>query len=208
MIRFNEISKTYGNKILFDDLSIAIEVNDKVILRAPSGSGKTTLVKLLLGFEKPDKGDIIVGGLPLNKYNLKQVRHNIAYVSQDADLALSTVSEVFDMVFNYKANKHIHDYRKQFQALSQQFGLEKSIFTKETKQLSGGERQRVAFILALILDREIMVLDEITSGLDSFLKQTIKDYVLNLNKTILIISHDEIWHNESTLKEVKLNDNH
>lgn len=206
MIKLSNISKKFGSKELFNNLNIQINRNEKIILRAPSGSGKTTLVKLLLGFEKPDAGNITINNLSLSRSTLRSVRQHIAYVSQDADLAQSTVKAVFDNVFNYKVNRHIEGYQKKFLELSHHFGLEEDIYKKEVKSLSGGERQRVALILALVLDRDIMILDEITSGLDAELKHNIKNYILALDKTIIIISHDEIWHTENGLKEVKLND--
>lgn len=188
MIILNNINKSYNEKTLFKSLSLTINTNEKILLKAPSGSGKTTLIKMLMGFEKPDSGQLTIQGQSLNKHTLKSVRESISYVSQDADLNLDTVKEVFDLIFAYKVNRYIDNYESLFQDYCQLFSLEEDIYLKEISSISGGERQRVALIIALILDRPILILDEITSGLDKDLKTTIKNHIMGLEKKQLLLS--------------------
>ena len=79
--------------------------------------------------------------------------------------------------------------------------LPKDTLEKNVDTLSGGERQRLALILGILLDRDIWILDEITTGLDLELKTKMVDLVLGYDKTILVVSHDDIYKNQG-LREV------
>lgn len=204
MIQVDNICKSFGQKTLFDHLDIHIAPGETALLKAPSGSGKTTLIRMLMGFDKADSGTILIDGETMNRHTLKSIRRKIAYVSQDADLHLTSIKEMLETVFTYKANRHIEDYEQSFKSYCREFYLEEDIYHKEVKNLSGGERQRVALIIALLLDRPILILDEVTSGLDTDLKTLIKDKVAAMNKTVLVISHDEIWQSLESMKAVSL----
>ena len=204
MIELKNITKHFGDKELFTDYNLYIATNDKVLLTAPSGSGKTTLIRLIMGFELPESGSVAVNSEEMNKHSLKHIRRQIAYVSQDTDLSLGTVQEQLDMIFSYKVNRHIHDYNRQFMEQCSSFNLPDSILHEEVIKLSGGERQRVALIIALLLDRHFLILDEITSGLDETLKRQIADQIIKLDKTVIIVSHDSVWRNYHSLKVVAL----
>lgn len=204
MITYNKISKSYQDKILFNKLTIQIDSGSKTVIHAPSGSGKTTLIKMLLGFDTPDSGSISIDNQVLDKHSLHNIRKKIAYVSQDADLNLNTIDIILDEIFNYKVNKHITNYQQQFVVLAREFGLDHKTLHQHVNQLSGGERQRVSLIIALLLDRDIIILDEITSGLDTDLTQCIINYILKLEKTVLIISHDPQWLESDQVKVVTL----
>lgn len=206
MLKLENINKTFGQADLFSHFNLHIKEHDKVLLIAPSGSGKTTLLRLILGFEHPDKGTIYFNDLELNKDSIKSIRSSISYVSQDSDLPVGNLLELLETIFNYKVNRHITNYIILFNNLASIFHLSKDILTKNVQDLSGGERQRVALIIAFILNRPFIILDEITSGLDYKLKCIIRDYVLSQNKTILIVSHDIIWRSNPAIQEVYIND--
>ncbi len=204
MIELIDITKHYGDKLLFNNYNLTIKTSEKVLLSAPSGSGKTTLVRMMMGFEVPDSGDIIINSLKMNQHTLKDIRRQIAYVSQDTDLNLGTVREQLDMIFSYKINRNIKDYLKGFKHHCHFFDLDPKIVDEQVLQLSGGERQRVALIIALLLNRPYIILDEITSGLDNTLKKKIADFIMTLKETIIIVSHDMIWQGYDGLVEVAL----
>lgn len=204
MIKIQEISKRFGDRQLFDRLSLSIAPGEKVLISAPSGSGKTTLIKMILGFEIPDSGTITVDGHTLSPKHLKEARSRIAYVSQDSDLEDGTVRQQLETIFSFKINKHLTGYEDQFKSLSADYGLENDILDTSVIKLSGGERQRVALIIALLLRRPILILDEITSGLDSYLKTATAQAVINLEETVLIISHDPVWQDFDTIRKVVL----
>jgi len=121
------------------------------------------------------------------------LRNKVAYVSQDVDLRPIVVSDYITEIYNYKYNKHLLYDQSQIEALFNYFELELSLQDKNVKDLSGGERQRLGIIIAFLLNREILLLDEVTSGLDVDLKQKVLEYIKKISVTAIIISHDEIW---------------
>ena len=72
-----------------------------------------------------------------------------------------------------------------------EFNLDSNILSKNINQLSGGEKQRLAFVIIILLDRKIWILDEITSSLDQDMKEKVINYILNTNKTVILVSHDK-----------------
>ncbi|GAA0179489.1 ATP-binding cassette domain-containing protein [Clostridium sediminicola] len=193
MIKFKDINLSFDDKTIFKDFNMNIKEGEKVLLNAPSGKGKSTLFKLLLGFEKCDKGEILFNGKRLGKNNLVYFRKNIGYVSQDVDLRDKNVWDFILEIFSYKNNKHIKITKEKVLDIVKYLNLPANIIEKEVNQLSGGERQRLGLIICILLDRQVWLLDEITSGLDKDMKERVVDYVLKQDKTVLIISHDKIW---------------
>lgn len=204
MIAFDKVSKRFGSKELYKDFSMEVAENEKVLLMAPSGSGKSTLAKMLMGFEKPDSGSVFVRGLPVDKHNLKEIRKSISYVSQDSDLPNEKLSVLIDSIFSYKANQHLVLDKDYLLQCMERVKLEQRLLDEPISALSGGERQRFALVLALLLERPIMVLDEVTSGLDEDLRQIIIPCVLEMDKTVLVISHDHLWRHHEGIREVAL----
>jgi putative ABC transport system ATP-binding protein len=170
-----------------------IKKGEKILLNAPSGKGKSTLFKLLLGFVKPHKGEIILDGKNLEKNNITYFRKNIAYVSQDVDLRNDKVWDLILEIFSYKNNRHIEITKDKVLDIFKYFNFSEDIMEKKVSELSGGERQRLGLIICILMDRHVWLLDEVTSGLDKEMKEKVVDYVLKKDKTVLIISHDKIW---------------
>ncbi|SHK33097.1 ABC transporter ATP-binding protein [Paramaledivibacter caminithermalis] len=193
MIEFKNINLRFDDKVVFENFSLKINKGEKILLNSPSGKGKSTLFKLLLGFEKLNSGEILFNGKRLNKNNLLYFRKNIGYVSQDVDVRKDRVWNLIEEIFSYKNNRHIKISKHYIIMNLQYFKLSEDILEKEVRQLSGGERQRLGLIICILLNREVWLLDEVTSGLDEDTKEIVVDYVLKQNKTILIISHDRIW---------------
>lgn len=193
LIQFKNINLSFDDKRVFKNFNLSVKEGEKVLLKAPSGKGKSTLFKLLLGFQKSDEGDILFKGKKLEKNTLKYFRRNIAYVSQDVDLRNEKVWNLIVEIFSYKHNTHIKINKEKLLEIAQYFSLPADVIEKEVSQLSGGERQRLGLIICILLDRQVWLLDEITSGLDKDMKEKVVDYVLKQDKTVLIISHDKTW---------------
>lgn len=193
LIKFKNIYLSFDDKKVFENFNMNVKEGEKVLLRGASGKGKSTLFKLLLGFQKLDEGDILFKGKPIEKNNLKYFRSNIGYVSQDVDLGNKKVWDLFDEIFSYKQNKHIKINEEKVLNIAKFLNLPEDIIEKEVGQLSGGERQRLGLIICILLDRELWLLDEVTSGLDKDMKERVVDYILEQDKTVLIVSHDKIW---------------
>ena len=193
MIQFKEINLAFGDQVVFADFNLNIAEGEKVLLRAASGRGKSTLFKLLLGFQRFDQGEILFKGRRLDRNNLSYFRRNIAYVSQDVDLRNLKVWDLINEIFDYKYNRTIPITKEKVMELIDFFLLPADLITKEVGQLSGGERQRLGLIICIMLNRPVWLLDEITTGLDQESKKVLVNYVLKQHKTVLIISHDQIW---------------
>lgn len=192
MINIQDLSWSIDSKVMFDKLNLDIAKGEKILLTAPSGSGKTSLFKFMLGFRPIEAGMISINNMELNRKNLAEIRGNIAYVSQDIDLPNYKIHKIFEEIFSYKANREIK-YRDMLDFYLKDFHLNEDILNKKLEDISGGERQRLGFIICLLLNRDIWLLDEVTSSLDKEMKLKVQDYILDSSKTILIISHDKHW---------------
>ena len=192
MIEFREIYLSFNGNSVINNLSLKIYEGDKVVIYGKSGSGKSSLLSLALGFLKPDEGQVYFDGLPVDEKTAWNVRRKIAYIDQDVSLGSGRVSGLFEFAGSLKANAHL-DFNHSEELMSY-FELEPDILQKSIQELSGGERQRISIIIAVLLNRNIFFLDEITSSLDRHLKNKVADYFLDReNVTSLIISHDPVW---------------
>lgn len=200
-LEYRNIDLKFDDRMIFSGFNLEINKNEKILFSAPSGRGKTTLVKMLVGFVSPDGGEIFVDGLKLTAATANQIRSKITYVSQDADIPKGTVRKVFEDVFKFQVNRQLNYQEASLVRWLAEFSLPPETIEKEVDSLSGGERQRLALIMGILLDRDIWILDEITTGLDLALKKKIVELVLSCEKTILIVSHDDIYQNRG-LREV------
>ena len=200
MIRIENLNWSVEGRDIFKNLNLNIGRGEKIIFNNPSGSGKSTLLKLIAGFKKPDSGDIFINNIKLDKHSIHKIRPMVSYISQNIDLQDETLDKIIDQTFTYKVNNHIKNYKEKFIELAEDFSIPKNILDKKIGTLSGGEKQRIAFILCLILDREIWLLDEITASLDYEMKEKVEKYLLKSEKTILIVSHDKHWKSENFRK--------
>jgi len=206
MFKIQNISKQFDENFVLQNFSFNISRGDKVNVTGRSGIGKTTLFRLLLGFEKPDSGNIYFEGRPLSDTTVWELRRKVAYVSQDLNIGGGKVQSFFDETLSLKANlinrsTSAVEIKKFFEL----FELPENLLNKEIEELSGGEKQRVAIINALLLKRNIFFLDEITSALDKSLKLKVLDFfLLNPDFTILSISHDNYLPSGVEIRNLKL----
>ena len=193
MIRFKNVSLKLGNKQLMKNFNLTIAKGEKVIFSAPSGSGKTTLLRLILGFSDTDEGKIFFNQKEVKLKNLRKIRKLIGYLSQDIDFPNGKVTDVFQEIFNYSANKPIYYSEKKLINKLKEVNLSEDILQKNTSNISGGERQRLGWVLIMLLERSVLLLDEPTSAMDDKQKQFFIDYISNSKKTVLCVSHDPAW---------------
>lgn len=204
MIKFENLNLKFGEIKILENFNLQINEGEKVLLSAPSGSGKSTVLKLLLGFINSDSGKILVDGVELNKKNISYIRNNISYVSQDVELKKERVSPLLEEIFSYKGNLEKEFDREKLFSLMEFFELDKSVLQKNVKKLSGGERQRLGIIICIMLDRPVWLLDEITSALDTKLKNKVINYILNSEKTVLLVSHDVQWGESDKIRVITI----
>lgn len=193
LIKYENIGISFENRKILSGFNLTVKKNQKILLRGKSGTGKTTLLKILLGFTKPLEGTIYFKNRVIDSKTCWEARKEIAYVVQDTDLGEGKVKSLLDDVFSYRANKEKLDHEK-LRVFMRELELEDDILEKDFQELSGGEKQRIGILIALLLDRNIYLLDEVTSALDAKLKKKIADYFLaRENWTLLIVSHDREW---------------
>ncbi len=175
MIQFENMGVSFGGKRLFRGFNLAVVAGERIALTGASGSGKSTILGCLLGFVMPDEGAIDVDDMRLSPATVWAIRRRIAYVPQEADLGDGTVDAFLQRPFHYAANRSIRDRLARVPGLFEALGLKPDLQTAAVASLSGGEKQRIALVAALLLDRPILVMDEVTSALDRQSAERVSD---------------------------------
>jgi len=171
-------------------------------LVGPSGGGKTTVFDLMLRFLEPDKGKILLDGIPVSHISIEEWRKSITYIPQDVFLINDTVENnirFFNDNISYKeiveAAKKAHIY-EMIQKFPEKFDTKVG---ERGMRLSVGQRQRIAIARALTRNPKILLLDEATSALDAESEKAIKEVIKELKGNITICM---IAHRTSTLSDV------
>ena len=198
MINFESVYLKQNDKEIFSGFDFSVQKNEKVLIQGKSGIGKTTLFKILLGFETIDKGKVTFNKKDIDKEHIKEIRHQIFYLSQDIDLKNERVKNLVDELGEHNLLKN--QDKAHFTDLLNFLDLNDIILNQSIKELSGGERQRIGLFIGFLLDRPVWLLDEPTSALDDTMKNKITDYIIGQDKTIIIISHDDVWKKNNTIK--------
>ena len=194
MIRMFHIFKNFGSNSALKDINLTINKGEFVFVTGPSGAGKTTLLRLVFGAEKPTSGNILVGGINLNRINrpkLDMLRRNMGFVFQDFKLLPNkTVFQNVALALEVTGERKKHIQKKTHQALKQV-----SLAKKEKSfplQLSGGEQQRASIARAIVREPLILLADEPTGNLDPDLTAEIMELLTNIHKkgtTVIIATH-------------------
>ncbi len=196
MISFNNCSFIYKDKLLINNLSFNINRGDKYVLYGPSGSGKSTIINAILGFERPNNGDIIVDGRQCNNDNFAYIRSITSYLPQDISLPYTTVKELIYSPFEFKINKHNTPTNQEIFYYFKKLGLNENLLNANINEISGGEKQRILLATTILLKKPILLLDEPTSALDAKSILMTIDTLKSLSETtMLAISHDEMFTN-------------
>lgn len=188
-ISFEHIHLSLGERSLFRDFSLHIDLGDKVVLSAPSGSGKTTLLKMILGFIRPDEGSVQVQGTTLSCHTVRDIRRTCAYVSQDVDFRDRPVRDILTEIADYPANREAGLSVSSVRPFLYRLYMDDDIWDKDMGDLSGGERQRYGIALCAALDRSIWLLDEPLSALDDASVRAAADLFASAPATVLAVSH-------------------
>lgn len=192
MIEIDDITIAYDSGAVQENFSLAVSRGRKVCLSGPSGSGKSSILQSILGFVIPRRGTISIDGTQLTAKTVWSLRRMIGYVPQEPDLGDGTVEEIVHTPFSFRANQALSKNLDQLPAFLKRFSLDKSILPKDISSLSGGEKQRIGLIITLLLDRPLLLLDEISSALDPKCKQAVADYLSRTQQTVLMVSHDSV----------------
>ena len=185
-LQIENISKSYGPKILFERIGFNINEGDKIALIAPNGTGKTSLMKILAGKDKSDSGGKIMF--------LKDIR--IAFLEQEYDF--DPEKSIFDQIMSsseeYTRNldqEHIWEYERRVIKFLTSFNLGNQ--DQLMKELSGGEIKRVALTQMLASEADFFIMDEPTNHLDIDAIEFLENYLSRSRCTLLMVTHDRYF---------------
>jgi cobalt transport protein ATP-binding subunit len=178
-----------GTQALFG-VNLAIERGERVALLGPNGAGKTTLVLHLNGIHAVQSGSVAVGGLPVAKEHLPEIRRRVGIVFQDPDDQLFSPTVLDDVAFGplHMGVSHDDIHRRVEQALDAvgMAGFERRL----PSHLSIGQRKRVALATVLSMDPSVLVFDEPSAGLDPRGRRQLIELLKGLTQTLIVATHD------------------
>ena len=180
-IHLSHISKSFDNDLILDDLDLVIKENEFMTLLGPSGCGKTTTLRILGGFETPDKGQVFFDGtditmLPPNERKLNTVFQKYALFTH------MTIAEniAFGLKISKKSKAYIDDKIKYALKLVNLDGFE----NRTVDSLSGGQQQRIAIARAIVNEPKLLLLDEPLGALDLKLRQDMQYELIRLKEEL------------------------
>ena len=207
-----ELSKSYDEKKLFENITFGLDQGQKAALVGVNGTGKSTLMKVIAGFEAPDKGivsfrkgltvsmllqhpefneedTILESVFSEDKEELNVIRdYELAMYKTETDPAnapdLSPILEKMDTL-------NAWEYEHQIKGLLGKLGIHN--LDQKMKDLSGGQKKRVAIAQALVVDPDVLILDEPTNHLDLELIEWLENYLATANLTLLMVTHDRYF---------------
>lgn len=204
LIEFKQVNLSFDQQPILQDFSLRIFAGEQVVIFGKSGLGKSTLLKLILGFVQPESGAVLINGQPLSGDNVQALRAQIAYVDQDTMIGEGQVLAAIKEYLAFASNRHLRVTEADIEQLMNELDLRSDLLLKNISELSGGERQRMAIVIALLLQRPLLVLDEATASLDPASKKiVIRKLTGQQNRTLLVVTHDQEW---KKLPQVKLFD--
>ena len=215
LIEFKNIYKTYKNGVTaLCDVNVEIGKGEFVFVIGASGSGKSTFIKLLYREEKPTKGEIVLGGLKVNKLrnsNVYKLRRKLGIVFQDYRLLpKATVYENVAFALEVMGEKK-KDIRPKVLKALELVGL-KSKVRDYPDDLAGGQQQRVAIARAIVNNPKLLICDEPTGNLDPAMSLEIVELLAEINKkvgtTVLIVTHDREIVNHMKKHVIALKEGH
>lgn len=193
-LKFKDISFKYGDNLVLKNINLEVQRGESIAIVGESGSGKSTLVNLLERFIDPSSGSILIDDIDTKNISLKQLRDEMAYVSQDTFLFDESIEENIRFGNSDKSQEKLIEASQKANALK---FIEKlpGGFSSRTGErgsnFSGGEKQRLSIARAIFRDSPILILDEATSALDSASEAEVQKGIASLlqNRTSFIIAH-------------------
>lgn len=193
-IELKNVTFSYQDKIILDEVNLKIEKGKTVALVGSSGAGKSTLVDLIPRFHDAVKGELLIDGINIRDYSLKSLRNQMGIVTQEPILFNDTIANNISLGMDDATEEQIMNAAKIANAhqfiLQKENGYNTSIGERGNK-LSGGEKQRVTIARAVLKNPPILILDEATSSLDTESEKLVQDAINNLmnNRTSIVIAH-------------------
>lgn len=192
LIDFIDISKSYDNNLVLDELNLYVRENEFLTLLGPSGCGKTTTLRLLGGFETPDKGKILFDGTDITNVPANERKLNTVFQKYSLFPHMSIAENIaFGLKISKKSKAYINDKIKYALKLVNLDGFE----NRSVDSLSGGQQQRIAIARAIVNEPKVLLLDEPLGALDLKLRQSMQYELIRLKEelgiTFVYVTHDQ-----------------
>ena len=185
-------SYTGSEQRVLKDVSLHITPGEYVGIAGPSGCGKSTMIRLLLGFSRPQMGQIYYDGMPVDKLDITELRRRMGCVLQDGSLFAGNIKQ------NISISRPDATEEEIWEAL-ELAGMKKDVermplklmtyISEESGNISGGQKQRLMLARAILGSPEILILDEATSALDNITQDAVVDNLKSLNATRIVVAH-------------------
>lgn len=194
MFELRNVDKRYGSTLALDAIDLVIAAGATTALIGPSGAGKSSVLRMLLGLDWADAGQVLFAGEPLRRETLLEQRQRIGYVIQEGGLFphLTAAGNVGLLARTLGWNASRVDARMHELATLCQLPFD--VLQRYPAELSGGQRQRVGLIRALMLDPPVLLLDEPLGALDPIVRHDLQTEMralfATLRKTVVLVTHD------------------
>ena len=193
-----------GGEVALDGVDLEIGPGERVAALGPNGAGKSTLVLHLNGILEPQRGEVAIGGLPVAKPHLAEIRRRVGIVFQDPDDQLFMPSVRDDVAFGpAQAGHRDAELARRVAAALDAVGMGEH-GDAAPHHLSFGQRRRAAIATVLATDPGVLVLDEPTANLDPAARRELTAVLASLDVTLLVVSHDLPYALETTTRAVIL----
>ena len=190
IVTIEHLTKSYTERLLFDDTDFSIQEGEKVGLIGINGTGKSTLLKIVAGLEEPDSGTVT-----------RRRGLDIRYLPQNPQFVPGeTILE--SIVRENEGHSHVWDLESQAKTMLTKLGIHQ--FDAKVETLSGGQRKRIALVSVLLSTAELLILDEPTNHLDSQMADWLEDYLKKFKGALLMITHDRYFLDSVTSRIVEL----
>jgi putative ABC transport system ATP-binding protein len=197
MLELKKLTVKKDAKTILNKIDFSCNEGEKVLIYGPSGSGKSTFLHSLLFFEPIYSGSIQFNGKKIGEHNIKDYRKNFVFIGQKAPNFQGKAEDFICLPFTFKNNKFSKPEQVVVEKILHEFNFSDDVLENNYENLSGGEQQRLCIIQALLLNKKIFLLDEITSNLDAENTHIVIDKILqDPKRTVISVSHDAHWRNK------------
>lgn len=200
MIKATDLAIAAANRVLCSGVSFELKKGEKAVLSGASGCGKSSLLRVLAGLHRIEAGSVEIDGMELSPSTLGEIRRRIVFLPQEPVMGAETAGGALLLPFVFKQNARFRPGPERIAEVLALLGLDQDLLRQPAAKLSGGEKQRIAIARGLLLGRELLLADEITSALDGSAKDQVIAVLSRLPVTMLMVTHDPVFSNAFSLE--------
>ena len=194
MFELRHVVRHYGIAVALDGIDLAIAAGRTTALIGPSGAGKSSVLRMLLGLDWPDAGEVRFDGASLQRASLQAHRRQIGYVIQEGGLFPHLTAAANAGLLARTLHWPTQRIAARIDELAALCQLPRDALARFPAELSGGQRQRVGLVRALMLDPPVLLLDEPLAALDPIVRNELqtqmRELFTSLRKTVVLVTHD------------------